>query len=213
MKKEIAVLTLTALAAGSLFAWPWSKKDGKGSDFGKNEISVISREDGSGTRGAFVELMGVEQKVNGKKVDMTTDSADITNSTEIMITSVEGNKNAIGYISLGSLNSRVKALSIDGAEATVAAIKKGTYKVSRPFNIITKVAPEELPEPAADFVRFILSADGQAIVEGKGYIAAANNPKYIPTGKKVRLRSQDLLLLHRSWKNLQRPMRLLLRLM
>ena len=127
---KVAVLAVAGLAlfGSDLWAWPWGKKDGKI----KDSITVISREAGSGTRGAFVELFGVEAKnAQGKKVDMTVDSADITNSTEVVITSVSGNPSSIGYISLGSLNSTVKALEIDGAVASVANIKNGSYKVSR----------------------------------------------------------------------------------
>ena len=103
------------------------------------EISVNSREDGSGTRGAFIELFGVEEKAaDGTKVDNTTVEANITNSTSVMMTSVAGDPYAIGYISLGSLNDTVKAVKIDGAEATTDNVANGTYKVARPFNIVTK---------------------------------------------------------------------------
>lgn len=133
------------------------------------QISVYSREDGSGTRGAFVELMGVEQKdSNGEKVDMTTLSAAITNSTSVMMTSVAGDENGIGYISLGSLNDTVKAVSVDGVEATAENVKSGEYKVARPFNIVTG---SQLSDVALDFVDFIMSSDGQAVVEEEGYIA------------------------------------------
>lgn len=136
----------------------------------KKDITVVSREEGSGTRGAFVELMGIEQEdENGEDVDKTVDSAEVTNSTSVMITTVQGNEAAIGYISLGSLDStKVKALKVDGAEATVENVKSGTYKVSRPFNIATK---EDVSEVAQDFIKFILSTDGQAVVENAGYIA------------------------------------------
>ena len=109
------------------------------SDFDTSEmINVVSREDGSGTRGAFIELVGVEQKdADGKKVDHTTEEAMITNSTSVMMTTVAGDDYAIGYISLGSLNDTVKAVKVDGAEATAENVKSGTYKVSRPFNIVT----------------------------------------------------------------------------
>ena len=134
------------------------------------EINVISREDGSGTRGAFIELFGIEQKdADGNKVDYTTDDADITNSTSVMMTSVAGNPAAIGYISLGSLNETVKALEIDGVAASVDNVKTGDYKVVRPFNIATK---SDVSEAAQAFIGFILSADGQAVVEANGYIAA-----------------------------------------
>lgn len=149
-----------------------------------NEITVISREDGSGTRGAFVELFGIEQKdANGERVDYTIATADITHSTGVMIASVSQNAHAIGYISLGSLNDSVKALKIDGAAATVENIKNGSYKISRPFNIVTK---ENLSEAAKDFIDFILSEDGQRIVEQNGYISASDKAAYIgrkPSGK------------------------------
>ena len=133
-----------------------------------NDITVVSREDGSGTRGAFIELFGVEQKdADGNKVDMTTLEATITNSTSAMMTGVAGNEYAIGYISLGSLDDTVKAVKIDGAEATVDNIKAGTYKIARPFNVATK---EGLSEAAADFLGFIMSAEGQAVIEDNGYI-------------------------------------------
>lgn len=136
-------------------------------------ISVLSREDGSGTRGAFIELFGIEQKdADGNKVDNTIDSAEITNSTSVMMTTVAGNKAAIGYVSLGSLDeSQVKAVLIDGAEATAENVKSGTYKVSRPFNIATKGDPDGL---AKDFIDFILSEEGQAVVEENGYVSEGN---------------------------------------
>lgn len=138
-------------------------------DFDADEfISVISREDGSGTRGAFIELFGVEQKdADGNKVDNTTEEAIITNNTEVMLTTVAGSEYAIGYVSLGSLNDSVKAVSIDGVQPSVEGIKDGSYAIARPFNIATK---DGLSDVAQDFVNFIMSADGQSIIEGKGYI-------------------------------------------
>ena len=145
------------------------------------EINVISREDGSGTRGAFIELFGIEQKnAAGKKIDYTTDDCDITNSTSVMMTSVAGNDCAIGYISLGSMNDTVKALLIDGAEASVENIKNGSYKVARPFNIATRV---EVSDVTADFIAFIMSAVGQAIVEENGYIAVVEDAPAFTGGK------------------------------
>lgn len=133
-----------------------------------NDITIVSREDGSGTRGAFVELLGIEQKIDGEKVDMTTEEAQITNSTSVMMTTVAGDEYAIGYISLGSLDDSVKALSIDGVEATADHVKDGSYVVSRPFNIAVK---EDLDNAVAeDFINFILSAEGQEIVADNGYI-------------------------------------------
>ena len=158
-----------------------------GSDTAGNggNITVISREDGSGTRGAFIELFGIEETTNGEKMDMTVDTADITNSTSVMMTSVSGNVRAIGYISLGSLNDSVKALNVDGAEATAENIKNGTYKVSRPFNIVTK---DNVSEVTGDFIKFIQSQEGQKVVEDNHYISEANTGNYAgtkPSGKIV----------------------------
>ncbi len=128
-------------------------------------ITVISREDGSGTRGAFVELLGVEDDEDN---DMTTTSAEISNSTEVVIQSVAGNTGAIGYISLGSLDDTVKGVKIDGVEPTAENIENGSYTVSRPFNVATK--GELTNEAAQDFMNYIMSAEGQAVVEEEGYI-------------------------------------------
>ena len=164
MKKILAMVLAMLLVIGSACAVA-------------EEINVISREDGSGTRGAFIELFGIEQKdADGNKVDYTTDEVDITNSTSVMMTSVSGNPSAIGYISLGSLNETVKALAIDGVEASVENIKAGTYTVARPFNIATQA---EVSEAAQAFIDFILSAEGQAVVEENGYIAVVEDaPAY-----------------------------------
>ena len=132
-------------------------------------ISVISREDGSGTRGAFIELTGVEEKNEaGEKVDNTVDTAEITNSTAVMMTTVAGNKSSIGYISLGSLDDSVKAVEVDGVAPSAEAVKDGSYKVARPFNIVTK---DGLSETAQDFINFIMSDEGQAVVEENGYVS------------------------------------------
>lgn len=153
---------------------------------GGNEIVVVSREEGSGTRGAFIELFGIEEKdSNGNKVDKTTDEATVVNSTSVVMTTVAGNKNSIGYISLGSLNDTVKAVKVDGVEPTVENIKNNTYKVFRPFIIATKGNPGELTQ---DFISFILSSDGQKVVEENGYIAASEKGPYSstkPSGKIV----------------------------
>ncbi len=149
-------------------------------------ISVVSREDGSGTRGAFIELFGIEQEdVDGNKVDNTTSAAEITNSTSVMMTTIAGNTSAIGYISLGSLDDSVKALKIDDVDATVDNIKNGSYKVSRPFNIATK---GDVSEVAQDFINFIMSEEGQKVVEDNGYISQGNNGAFSstqPSGKIV----------------------------
>lgn len=133
---------------------------------GSSEITVISREEGSGTRGAFVELMGIMQD----EKDMTTSSAETSQSTSVVISTVEGNKNAIGYISLGSLSGNVKAISVDGVSATVENVKNGTYSIARPFIICTK---NDVSDAAEDFMNFILSDDGQSIV-GKDYISVSS---------------------------------------
>lgn len=141
------------------------------SDFDPSkEINVCSREDGSGTRGAFIELFGVEQKNDaGEKVDYTTDDAAITQSTGVMMTTVSQDEYAIGYISLGSLDNSVKSVDIDGVEATVENIKSGNYKIARPFNIATK---DDISDVAKDFITFIMSADGQAVIADNGYISS-----------------------------------------
>lgn len=147
-----------------------SKPADTASDFDQSEyINLLTREEGSGTRGAFIELFGIEEKdADGNKVDHTSEEATVTNSTEVMLTTVAGDDYAIGYVSLGALNDSVKALKVDGAEATADNIKAGTYKIARPFNIATKGDPTGL---AADFIKFILSDEGQAVIENGGYIS------------------------------------------
>ena len=157
-----------------------SKTGSAGSSSKSQTITVVSREDGSGTRGAFIELFGIEEKdASGKKVDNTTDDATITNSTEVMMTTVAGDEAAIGYTSLGALNSSIKALKVDGAEATAANVKSGTYKISRPFNIATKGTVSEVTQ---DFINYILSEDGQKIVESNGYISQGNSGVFTSNG-------------------------------
>ena len=159
LKKIIASAVLLGSVC-SLFAAPKFNS--------KKAISVMSREDGSGTRGAFIELFGIEKKdSNGKKVDYTTDEAAITNSTAVMLTSVAGDRYAIGYVSLGSLNNSVKAVKIDGTVPSIANINNGTYKISRPFNIAIK---KGLSGVAQDFVNFILSSEGQNVIAANKYI-------------------------------------------
>ena len=168
MKKIISILLTLAMLATTALAVA-------------EEINVISREDGSGTRGAFIELFGIEQKnAEGKKIDYTTDDCDITNSTSVMMASVAGNDCAIGYISLGSMNDTIKALKIDGVEASVENIKNGSYKVARPFNIATKA---EVSDAAADFIAYIMSAEGQAVIEANGYIAVVEEAPDFAGGK------------------------------
>ncbi len=187
MKKFIALLAVTAMAA-CLAIGCGGKGEAK-ADGGENaggwdssmDITVVSREDGSGTRGAFIELFGVEEEKDGEKVDMTTEEAQITNSTSVMMTTVAGDEYGIGYISLGSLDDSVKAVKIDGAEATAENVKSGTYKVSRPFNIATKKDLNN--EAAKDFMAYIMSAEGQKVVEESGYIPVDGAKAY--AGKEV----------------------------
>ena len=161
--KKIAVMALAAVMAAGM-AVPTMA-----ADVSSDPITVVSREDGSGTRGAFIELFGVEEKdADGNKVDNTTEEAEITNNTAVMMSTVAGDVDAIGYISLGSLNDSVKAVKIDVVEATAENIKSGEYKVSRPFNIATN---GEVSDVAQDFIDYILSPEGQAVIEENGYIS------------------------------------------
>ena len=179
LKKCLGAVLLMAAGAGSccFAAGKWNKK---------SQINVISREDGSGTRGAFIEIFGIEKKnAEGKKIDYTTEEAAITNSTAVMLSSVAGDKYAIGYVSLGSLNNSVKALQIDGAEASVENINNGSYKISRPFNIAVK---DNLSEVATDFVNYILSDEGQNVIAANKYIKVKTSGSFqtkAPKGKVV----------------------------
>ena len=156
---------------------PSSEKEEESSEAPKGEISVISREEGSGTRGAFIELFGIEEKdASGEKIDNTTEDAQVTNNTSVMLTTVAGDEYAIGYVSLGSLDESVKALKIDGAEATEENIENGSYKVSRPFNIAVKEGADN--EVANDFITYIMSTEGQKIVADNGYIPVADTKAY-----------------------------------
>lgn len=202
MKRKVIAITLTAMMAAGMLAGCGSSDSSSSSAAGttsatsaadaasssagtdstavagdfSGQISVISREDGSGTRGAFIELFGVEEKNDaGEKVDNTTVDAQITNNTSVMMSTVVGNQYAIGYISLGSLNDEVKALKIDGAEATAENVENGSYKVSRPFNVVTK---DGLSADAQDFLDYILSTDGQQVVSDDGYIALKDTQAY-----------------------------------
>ena len=177
--KKVAVMALAAVMAAGM-AVPTMA-----ADMSSDPITVVSREDGSGTRGAFIELFGVEEKdADGNKVDNTTEEAEITNNTAVMMSTVAGDVDAIGYISLGSLNDSVKAVKIDGVEATAENIKAGEYKVSRPFNIATK---GDVSEVAQDFIDYILSPEGQAVVEDNGYIPVESSEaeSVQPEGKVV----------------------------
>lgn len=164
MKRIVAMLAVLTLCL-SLAAC-----GGSGSD----EITVLSREEGSGTRSAFVELTGIEQD----KVDRTTPKAEINSSTAVVAQTVAGNKNAIGYISLGSLDESVKALAVDGVTPSVETVGNGTYPIARPFNVATK---GELSGAAQDFLNFILSDEGQAVITGKGYVSNGSTGPFVST--------------------------------
>ena len=174
MKKTLKILVALVLIMATLTGCG-SETAVEGFD-PSGEIGVISRENGSGTRGAFIELFGIEQKNDaGEKIDYTTQNSVITNNTSVMMTTVAGDAYSIGYISLGSLNDTVKAVKVDGAEASVENIKSGNYKVARPFNIVTN---GNLSDVAQDFVNYIMSADGQAVIEENGYISVSDAPAY-----------------------------------
>lgn len=148
---------------------------GCGKKAGDEEICVISREDGSGTRDAFTELLGIMEN----DIDNTTVNAEITNSTSVMMTTVAGNTEAIGYVSLGSLNDSVKAIKVDGVGATTDNVSNGDYAVARPFNIVTG---DEVSENAQDFINFIMSKEGQAIIKEEGYISVGGDSSYTVSG-------------------------------
>lgn len=183
----LCALAMSALLAMGLLAGCGGDTSTAGQG-GDGAIHVVSREDGSGTRSAFVELFGIEEKnADGSKVDRTKADANITNSTAVMMTTVSNDPNAIGYISLGTLDeTAVKALDIEGVAATTDNVKAGDYTVSRPFNIVTG---DNTSTVAQDFIDFILSAEGQQVVEENHYIASVENAKAYagskPSGKIV----------------------------
>ena len=194
MKKFIAILSAVGMLAAGITGCGGSDASDVSDTSGdtqsewdsSNDITIVSREEGSGTRGAFIELFGIEEEQDGEKVDMTTEEAQITNSTSVMMTTVAQDEYAIGYVSLGSLGDTVKAVKIDGAQATAENVKSGTYKASRPFNIATK---EDLDnEVAKDFMNFILSKEGQAVITDNNYIALEDVKPFegtSPSGKAV----------------------------
>ncbi len=170
MKKRMAALLMaTVFTATALVGCGAQEENKSGATFDdSSEIEVISRENGSGTRGAFIELFGVEQKNDaGEKIDYTTVEAIVTNNTSVMMTTVANNEYAIGYISLGSMNDTIKSVKIDGVDASVENIENGTYTVNRPFNVAVK---DSLSDAAQDFFNYIMSAEGQAVIEEEGYI-------------------------------------------
>lgn len=171
--KKLATAVLSFIMLGSTLT---------GCGAGANSaITVVSREDGSGTRGAFTELL----EIAVDDVDNTISTAEVTNSTSVMMTTVAGDENAIGYISLGSLDDSVKALKVDGVEANVDNVKSGDYKVARPFEIC--IPKDGITEVAQDFIDFILSDDGQAIINEEGYISVESGKKYEASGKEGKI--------------------------
>lgn len=166
-KRKITKAVTLSLAALMVLGLAGCGGGSQESSDGVGDITVISREEGSGTRDAFVEITGVMED----DVDRTVDTAEISNSTSVVTQSVAGNEAAIGYISLGSMSDEVKNIKLNGVEATVDNVKSGDYELQRPFNIVTKGELEKLPQ---DFVDFIMSADGQAIIEEEGYIAVSD---------------------------------------
>ena len=164
MKKVLAVALSALMICGVATGCAPARENGGTDASGGDKITVLSREEGSGTRGAFVELFGIEED----GADKTTEEAIIATKTDVVLTQVMGDKNAIGYLSLGSLSEKVKALKLDGVEATAENVKSGKYKAARPFNIVTNGEPDGLTK---DFIDFIMSSEGQKVIEDKGYIA------------------------------------------
>ena len=170
MKKNFCLKKTLALIMSAALSGLLAVGCGSEAFSAKEDITIVSREDGSGTRGAFVELFGIEEKdESGEKVDRTTTDAQTTNNTSVMMTTVSGDMYAIGYISLGSLNNTVKAVKIDGVQPTVDNVKNETYKIARPFNIAYK--EDALSDAAKDFINYIMSSEGQQIITDNGYIS------------------------------------------
>lgn len=146
------------------------------------DFTVVSREDGSGTRGAFIEIVGLEEEVDGAKEDMTTQDAVVQNSTNGVMQTVSQDANSIGYISLGSLNDTVKALKVDGVEATEETIADGSYKIARPFNLAYKES--ELDDLSKDFLKYVKSEEAQKLVLEEGYVPLKETEAYEASGAK-----------------------------
>ena len=173
--KKIIALILTAAAVCTAFAA--CSKDSNGDKASSAAVNVITREEGSGTRDAFVELMEI---VDEQGNDATVSTAETTNSTSVMMSTVEGNPNAIGYVSLGSLSDTVKAVSLDGAAPSADTVKDGSYKLQRPFKIA--YIEKNLSALSKDFISYIMSTDGQAIISQEGYISIASDTEYKASG-------------------------------
>lgn len=169
LKKIVSVLAMTTMVMGTVCACGSSDGEKITED---SSITVISREESSGTRSAFVELVGVTDEDGN---DITVGTAEINSSTSVVLATVKDNPAAIGYVSLGALNEDVCAVKVDGAEATLENVKSGEYKISRPFNIAYK---EDLSDSGKDFIKFILSKEGQSIVEEEGYISVDATESY-----------------------------------
>lgn len=177
--RKLIGIALATMMFGTALTGCGENKESLSAD---TSISVISREEGSGTRSAFVELMGV---VDENDKDITVESSEITSSTSVMITTVKDNVAAIGYISLGSMSDDVKAVKVDGVEATAENVKNGSYKVSRPFNIAYK--EDKLSDVAKDFVSYIMSKEGQQVIADKGYIGVGAEKSYTASNKEGKI--------------------------
>ena len=178
LKKTIISILAASVAITAVFVGcSTSNKDKETNDNQSQavtgNITVVSREEGSGTRDAFTELMGI---IDENDNDMTVQTAEFTNSTSVMMSTVQGNEKSIGYVSLGSLSDTVKAVSLDGVEPSTATVKDGTYKLQRPFNIA--YIDSSLSDIAKDFVAYIMSTQGQAIIEKEGYISVESTSEY-----------------------------------
>lgn len=183
MKKNskiiVAIIAVVAIVVG-VFTACTTKDENNKNDAGTSSlgaVTVISREEGSGTRDAFTELMEI---IDEDKNDLTVETAEITNSTSVMMSTVAGNVNAIGYVSLGSLSNEVKALSLDGVAPSTDTVKDGSYKLQRPFNIA--YIDGNLNDVAKDFISFIMSKEGASVVDAEGYISIDTNNSYTATG-------------------------------
>ncbi|MGN0528707.1 MAG: substrate-binding domain-containing protein [Eubacterium sp.] len=171
-----ASVAITAVLAGCSTSKKDSSTDDNQAQAITGSITVVSREEGSGTRDAFTELMGI---IDENDNDMTVQTAEFTNSTSVMMSTVQGNEKAIGYVSLGSLSDTVKAVSLDGVEPSVSTVKDGTYKLQRPFNIA--YIDSSLSDIAKDFIAYIMSTQGQAIIDKEGYISIESTAEYQPS--------------------------------
>ncbi|MFU2163732.1 substrate-binding domain-containing protein [Streptococcus pluranimalium] len=165
--KKMMTLAALLLASSSLAAC--GNNQANTNSAANETIEVVSREDGSGTRGAFNDIVGILEKSNGKEIDHTVKTAIIQNNTEGVISSVSGNTAAVGYVSLGSLNDKVKALDVEGVKASSETVLDGEYKLQRPFNIVWS---NELSELGQDFISYIHSEKGQKVVTDNKFVEA-----------------------------------------